>query len=232
MRLVTWNCCRGPYAKNIALLDALAPDIAVLQECAKPLAESGRCLWFGDNPRQGVAVQAYGDYRLRALPELKRVPKYIIPVEVTGPTPFLLLAIWAKRDPRGSYCEAIIRAVKMYRKLFAAGQDVVAIGDFNSNAIWDAEHAAGLSHTALVELLAGWGLVSSYHAFHGEVHGQESRPTYYFTWKQERPYHLDYCFVPKAWAARIRTVDIGSYEHWKPHSDHRPLSIDVRELPR
>ena len=57
-RLVTWNCCRGPYLKNVALLEVLAPDIVVLQECAKPVAETDQCLWFGDNPRQGIAILA------------------------------------------------------------------------------------------------------------------------------------------------------------------------------
>lgn len=52
MRLVTWNCCRGPYARKMPLLDALAPDIAVVQECAKPEFQSPNCLWFGDNPNK------------------------------------------------------------------------------------------------------------------------------------------------------------------------------------
>ncbi len=56
MRLVTWNCCRGAYAKKVPLLDPFEADIAVVQECAKPERESRTCLWFGNNPRQGLAV--------------------------------------------------------------------------------------------------------------------------------------------------------------------------------
>jgi len=67
MRLVTWNCCRGQYLKT-SFLEALAPDIAVIQECAKPTCVNDQCLWFGHNPHQGVAVFANGPYRLRALP--------------------------------------------------------------------------------------------------------------------------------------------------------------------
>ena len=112
MRLVTWNCCRGPYLKKVQLLDILAPDIAVIQECARPVTQTDRCLWFGDNPRQGLAVQAYSQYRLRALPLIADVPNYVIPVEVIGPNHFLLIAVWSKRDPRGHYVEGVVRAVQ------------------------------------------------------------------------------------------------------------------------
>src|SRR5271165_5982378 len=96
MRLVTWNCCRGAYLKKAPLLNALAPDIAVIQECARPATATDQCLWFGDNPRQGVAVAANGRYRIRALPAVPGVPRYAIPVEVTGPNHFLLIAVWSK----------------------------------------------------------------------------------------------------------------------------------------
>jgi hypothetical protein len=85
MRLVTWNCCRGAHSVKAPLLDSLAPDIAVIQECAKPANESDICLWFGENVRQGIVVQATNGYRLRALPAAADVPRFVFPVEVTGP---------------------------------------------------------------------------------------------------------------------------------------------------
>lgn len=69
--------------------------------------------------------------------------------------------------------------------------------------------------------------MSAYHAFHDEAHGAETRPTYYFQWKEQRPYHIDYCFLPKTWAGAIRRVEIGAYEPRRPHSDHRPLLVEV-----
>jgi endonuclease/exonuclease/phosphatase family metal-dependent hydrolase len=71
--------------------------------------------------------------------------------------------------------------------------------------------------------------VSAYHAFYREDHGRETRPTYYFQWKLQRPYHIDYCFIPATWAKHVRRVEIGEYEEWKKHSDHRPLLIEVTE---
>jgi len=57
MRNVTGNCRRGTYARKVPLLNTLAPDIAVIQECARLEIESEQCLWFGDNPRQGITYK-------------------------------------------------------------------------------------------------------------------------------------------------------------------------------
>ena len=228
MRLVTWNCCRGQYLKKAVFLEALAPDIAVIQECAQPASETDQCLWFGHNPRQGIAVFANGPYRIRALPRAAKVPRYAIPVEIIGPTNFLLLAVWSKGGQASPYVEGVVRAVKLYRKLFAQYPTVIA-GDLNSNAIWDSNHAAGLSHSALVKMLSDLGLVSSYHFFHNEAHGQEKQPTYYFQWKEQRPFHIDYCFIPRVWTEKVRRVEVGSYTEWKARSDHRPLLVELAD---
>ena len=68
------------------LLDQFNTDVAVLQEVARPERESEYCLWFGHNPRQGIGVVSREPYRLRALPRMIGVPRYTIPIEVTGPT--------------------------------------------------------------------------------------------------------------------------------------------------
>src|SRR5580704_663116 len=71
MRLVAWNCNGGFHRKSAALA-ALAPDVAVLAECAdldilrrkaQHFAPSG-ALWTGDNPQRGLAVFSFGGYRL------------------------------------------------------------------------------------------------------------------------------------------------------------------------
>jgi hypothetical protein len=226
MRLATWNCCRGPYDRKSALLDTLGADVSVIQECARPRAESDSLLWFGDNPRQGVAVVARGDYRLRRVPRARSVPKYVVPVEVTGPRSFLLFAVWTKTQQEHCYVEAAVRAVYLYRKLIAS-RPTVFMGDVNSNVIWDHQHPEDRCHTALVARLAELGLVSAYHTFFDEPHGRETRPTYYFHWKETRPFHLDYCFIPKVWVPALRQVRIEPYETWKAHSDHRPLWVDI-----
>lgn len=228
MRLVTWNCCRGPYAKKGVLLDSLSPDVCVIQECGKPEVVSRQLLWFGENPRQGIAVAASGAYELRALPAIPEVPRYVIPVEVTGPSNFVLFAVWTLGKQSYPYVEAAVRAVDLYSGVIG-NSPAVLMGDFNSNSIWDATHPKDHNHSALVARLRSLGLVSAYHHIRGETHGRESEATFYLHWKQARPYHIDYCFLPHEWARMISRVEIGSFEAWRAHSDHRPLLVDVAE---
>jgi endonuclease/exonuclease/phosphatase family metal-dependent hydrolase len=227
MRIVTWNCCRGPLAAKAQRLAPFEADIAVLQECAQPVEESDRCVWFGSNPQQGLAVIARDPYRVRALPRLPGIARFVIPVEITGPHRFTLLAVWMKGGQRLPYVRGLIAAVRRYAALIARGPTVV-VGDFNSNSMWDAEHPPDRNHTALVARLAEAGLVSAYHTFFDEPCGRETRPTYYFQWKHERPYHIDYCFVPERWARGPGfRVEIAPYLGWERLSDHRPVVVDV-----
>lgn len=228
MRLVTWNCSRGPFEKKVPLLDALSPDIAVIQECARPLESSSQCVWLGDNPRQGLAVQATGNYELRCLPKLHDTPNYVLPVEVHGPRRFNLFAVWTHGKQEFRYVQAAARTVGLYREVIGSTPTCL-VGDLNSNTIWDAKHPPDLNHSSLVRRLEELGIVSAYHYHRNESHGQESIPTYYFHWKKERPFHIDSCFIPVAWAGQIKSVDIGSFEDWQVHSDHRPLVVEIAD---
>lgn len=226
LRLVTWNCCCGPFSKKVPLLDSLMPDIAVIQECPKPEATSDQRLWFGDNPKKGLLVQAYGDYRLRELPPDPNVPKFVIPVAVSGPTEFNLLAAWTKLQEPYRYVRAAVKAVEIYRDLFLRAPTVL-MGDLNSNTIWDAEHPSHLNHSALVSHLEQLGLVSTYHHYFKEAHGRETRPTFHMYRREIHPFHIDYCFIPRTWADQISRVELGAFDEWSKFSDHRPMMIEV-----
>ena len=132
----------APFLKEASLLDALAPDIAVLQE------------WTDQFPAHCSLVK--------------------------GP----LL-------PSGR-----IRAIELHRNLFTRYRTVL-VGDLNSSA--------------------------------AEPHGQEKRYTSYFRWKEQKPYHIDYCFISKEWAPDIQRFKIGSYAEWREKSDHRPLLVEVAD---
>ncbi len=84
------------------------------------------------------------------------------------------------------------------------------MGDLNTNLFWDSHHPKGENHTALIELMQELGLVSAYHQFFGEAQGAETRPTCYLLWKRERPYHLDYCFVPNTGANSFANLVAGT----------------------
>ena len=108
MRLVAWNCNKGPYDKKVTRLDSLNRDIVVIQECPKPLVESEGCLWFGDNLKQGVTVlAARAPFRLRRLPVLEDVPKFVVPIQVLGPIHFR--ALCGQRNESKSFSHRLLR---------------------------------------------------------------------------------------------------------------------------
>lgn len=227
MRLLTWNCGKGRIDAKAPRLDALAADITVLQECARPDTTSDRCLWFGDNPRVGIAILLREGLAAVALPARADVPSYTIPISVQGPHGALLvLAVWSKKAPKHPYVEGVVEAIDRYSDLIREMPTVV-IGDLNSNAIWDRQHPITHNHTALVTRLADLGLASAYHAHYGEAHGAESMHTFYLHRKAEKPFHIDYCFIPSAWLPGLKHVEVGSYADWSDVSDHRPLWVDV-----
>src|SRR5690606_18453921 len=112
MRLVTWNCCRGRFERKVPLLAPLAFDVAVVQECSIPSQPDASTLWFGDNPTQGVAVVATPEYELAPLATDLELPRYVIPVQVSGPVSFLLLAVWTHREP--TYVDPLLRAIGLF----------------------------------------------------------------------------------------------------------------------
>ena len=230
MRIVTWNCQMGFDKKADALLSQ-NPDVAVVPECSDKstvsLQQRGyETLWFGSNPLKGVGVFCRKGWSIRALPQPQQ--KWIVPVEVDAPTPFMLLAVWACRTgikKADNYIGQVYQALMSHPEWFDR-TPVVLAGDLNSNKIWDPERPVG-NHSDVVKILAERGLVSGYHEFFGEAQGAESRPTIYFYRRADRPFHIDYIFIPREWAPRLKTVDVGEYERWSKLSDHCPVTVDI-----
>jgi exodeoxyribonuclease-3 len=224
--LELWN---GLARKAPSLL-ALNPDIAVVQECSKKSVDDLRDqgfagLWFGANVNKGLAVLCGKGWN----PEVVDEPfgKWVVPVRVHGAAvDFNLLAIWActvgtKRAD--NYISEVHRCLVKHRRWFS-NPPVVAAGDFNSNAQWDANRP-GRNHTEVVHLLAGHGLISAYHAYHGEEQGAETRPTYHFYRHPDKLFHIDYVFVPKSW--ELGSVELGSFQGCVHFSGHLPVVVDV-----
>lgn len=200
LRIVTWNCGMALARKAPSLL-ALNPDIAVIQECSKNSVDvlqshgfSG--LWFGANLNKGLAVCS-DRFTLQATDKL--FGKWVVPVRVRGAVDFNLLAVWA--CPVGTR-RADNYIGQVYR--FLAEQSgwfddipVVVAGDFNSNSQWD-EERPGRNHTEVVRLFGGHGLISAYHAHHGEKQGAETRHTSYLYRHQDKPFHIDYAPVARS----------------------------------
>lgn len=222
MRITTWNCFRGRLADKRAALARLKPDIVVLTEASRPAPDETDVLWFGEG-KLGVAIYARPGIALRAIAEAAIVP-CVYPVAVDGPVPFTLFGVWTYpvKGEKGAYRGAFERGLDAYAHL--AGPRVYA-GDFNGNTDFDRERKKN-TWAESFDRLGEQGCVSAYHAHHrGGAFGRERHATHYFQWNETRKFHLDYCFVPKAWT--IRSVRVGTYQAWAHLSDHRPVTVDV-----
>jgi endonuclease/exonuclease/phosphatase family metal-dependent hydrolase len=136
-----------------------------------------------------------------------------------------VLGVWASvKGGQERYVRIAHQAIDYYRAFLEVG-GAVAIGDFNSNTIWDNAHA-GHSHSALVEKLGRLQMRSVYHAQTWERQGKETAPTFFLYRHLDRGYHIDYAFISQSLLedAALSILDPG---RWLQRSDHLPLLLDI-----
>ncbi|MET1416540.1 hypothetical protein ABVF61_30010 [Roseibium sp. HPY-6] len=228
------------HRKADALLSEL-PDIAVISECAHPdiLAKRGEIaladcstLWMGTNPNKGLGVFAFNDYKVTQAEPFFPTLRYILPLRVSGPRTFNLIAVWAQNASAGvtrkHQSGPLRRALTKYRDFINSGPTVIG-GDWNSNKIWD-KPGWRINHMSKVEILAGLGLASAYHTVTGEKQGEETTPTHY--WRDRRidgpTYHIDFVFAPDTWLEKTIDFSVGTFDDWIGNglSDHVPITIE------
>jgi exodeoxyribonuclease III len=210
------------------------PDILIVPECEHPdkllfsisTPKPTDILWFGKNQNKGLAIFSYSNFRFKVHENHNQDLQMIIPIAVSdGQFDFNLFAIWANNpsDKDGQYIEQVWKAIHHYDSLLKDTKTIL-IGDFNSNTIWDRKFRAG-NHSNVVKFLEDKGIFSTYHLHHQQTQGAEEHPTFYLYRHQDKPYHLDYCFVSTDIAARLQSVEIGDYDFWKNYSDHVPVIV-------
>lgn len=241
MRIVGWNCCMALDGK-MPLLAALEPSVAVVPECANietlrnkaPLFVPPSAVWVGDNPNKGLGVFGFGDYRVTLDACYDSSIRWIAPIRVDGPVRFHLLAVWALHsaepgERRKDIVGPLLRALGRFGEFLTAAP-LVVIGDFNNNMQWDRPGKLN-NHANAAERLGQLGLFSAYHHYRSVKQGQESEPTHFWQTRKKdgRTFHIDHCFLPTDWQARLRSYDVGTFEEWtgKGHSDHVPIVADV-----
>jgi len=233
MKIITWNCNMA-FRKKAELILSHNPDIIIIPECEEPekilqspiSQKPTSHLWFGNNKHKGLGIFSYNGYTLK--PRRNHNPEFrtIVPITVNKDQQrFILYAIWAYNpdDPDGQYVTQIWKAIHFYRKYLKKTGTILA-GDFNSNTIWDKKRRPG-NHSNVVKFLEKKGIHSTYHLFHKQDQGCEQHPTFYLYRHQDKPYHMDYCFVSADLADRLQSVEIGVFNDWKQYSDHVPVIV-------
>jgi hypothetical protein len=223
------------FRKKAQYIQALNPDIAVISECESPeklkfpdgIKLPSDILWYGANPNKGIGVFSFGDYKFELLECHNPTFKNILPIAVSGgKIDCTLFAIWANNpaDKDGAYVTQIWKAINYYEDLIKETKTIL-IGDFNSNAIWDKPRREG-NHTTVVNKLAEKNIFSTYHKYFNQIQGKEVHPTLYLHKKENKPYHIDYCFVSNDFMEVLESVEVGNYKDWTMYSDHKPLIIN------
>ncbi|MDS0260550.1 endonuclease/exonuclease/phosphatase family protein [Haloarcula sp. S1CR25-12] len=228
MKLVTWNCNQAFRKKQHQLLK-LEPDIAAVPECENP-AEKGDWSeftdwwWTGDNPNKGIGVFTRNGIEVTNTTEIVEADHFLH-VE-TGIMD--VLAVWTvnnKEHPRQRYISQAYTALENNPEL--VNENTVVAGDFNWNVMWDESPNSPLCGNLgdVQRKLNQYGLYSAYHAVSGNEFGEETEATFYMHKKEERPYHIDYAFVPRELMDSDVDLMVGEYHNWIEASDHVPLLV-------
>jgi exonuclease III len=225
------------FRKKIKILDELNPDIAIIQECEneevlkrkKTNLSYDKFIWYGKNKNKGLGVMAFNGFDIELMDHNEGF-EYILPIRVhKDRTEFILLAVWTQLVNKNIYDSYVVQATRafiFYNNLLKK-ENVLIIGDFNSNAIWDNGAPKEYNHSQMVVTLAKKNFVSVYHTKYKEDHGKEKIPTLYFTRNKNKPYHVDYFFIKESLLGSVKKFSIGNYEKYINLSDHMPLLLEI-----
>lgn len=226
LKITTWNTARKPRSAVLDAVSRMNSDLVLLQEIARPDAQSVNEIWAGEDPRQGISVVSPRGVPIRLSPDHNPSLRFAVPIEVLGAKPYNVLVIWVQEDPV-DYVPNLIGILDFCRP-FLEGRPSVVAGDFNANPSFDSQHPKR-TFGSLNSRLEALGLESAYHAFAHESHGQETKPTFYFQYNREKPFHIDYLYIPKVWNDAIKAVEVGGFDEYSGLSDHRPVTVEIAD---
>ena len=211
------------------------PDIMIIPECesldkieAPQISDS---YWIGDNVSKGLGVFTFNDFKIDLYDKYTNRYKYILPLVISkNDVSYNLIAVWTKKVEEKkknhiNYIRQLHLALKEYESFINDGNVIIA-GDFNSNLIWE-KTGVDQNHQDVLDMLHNKNIHSSYHHFYREEQGKETKGTYFHYHKEERPFHIDFCFLSKNILNDIKNVEIGKFKDWIHLSDHVPLIVDV-----
>lgn len=222
MKIVSWNC-NGKFREKYTEMVKLCADIYVIEECEDPSqcsasgyrAFSENYLWIGERPSKGLGIFANRSIKLSKKDWPNFRLRNFLPVNVNNY--FNLLCVWACKPYIEEYC--VYQAIHKDKYT----PNMVIIGDFNSNKIWDRGHGLR-NHSVVVNELSGMRLISAYHYVTGEEQGKETQNTFYLYRHKDKGFHIDYCFTN---ASNIKDFHVLPFEFWEKHSDHVPIVLET-----
>ncbi len=223
------------FRKKSKFIEEYKPDILIVPECEHPdklkfdinSVHPNEIFWYGTNVNKGLGVFSFTNYKISLLDFHEEKYRMKVQLKITnGNSTYTIFAIWANnpQDRGYQYVGQVWKALNHYQNRIKK-KNTLLIGDFNSNTMWDKPRREG-NHTTVVGILADKGIESVYHKYFEQEQGKEEHPTLFLYRHQDKPYHIDYCFVSKNMVKKLKKVEVGEYENWIKMSDHMPLIID------
>lgn len=213
------------------------PDILIVPECENLerlnfencTIKPNDSFWHGNNPNKGLGIFTFGDFKIEPIEGHNPNFNFVVPLRIINDqVSFIVLAVWTQKPLSNDfYVIQIYDAVNYYSELLNS-ENVIIAGDFNSNSIWDKPRKEA-THSNMVEILKSKGILSAYHHYYNQNHGEEDQMTLYMQRKQDKGYHIDYCFASSSLIDNLSHVEVGKYEDWTEHSDHKPLIVNFNE---
>jgi exonuclease III len=258
IKIVSWNCRYGFDGNKPEVINKFNADILIIPECRDmDMAKSGydekHRDWYGDHKEVeglpedvkkerdlGIGVFWKEGIIISPLPEWKNDLcknsdfRYLVPYKVEKKlTSFILIAVWTKNKTDASdpldYVQKAHAAVDHYKSIGLLDGQVILIGDFNSNSIWDKYYPKEKTHTKLVEKLNKIGINDCSRAM-----DKDKYYTYCY-YHNGNEHHVidDYCFASAKLSDSTKFIVSDSSE-WKLEnginrwhgSDHCPISVE------
>jgi exonuclease III len=248
IKIVTWNC-NGALRKKLNKLGTLDADVYIIQECEDPAKSTLSCrewagdyLWVGSSKNKGIGVfpkkgnivsplNWHGSFSPDGINKIHSASqwstsdlKLFLPFILNNQ--YTLLGVWTKSNDTETfgYIGQLWKYIQIHHKELS-NKNTLIIGDFNSNAIWD-KPDRWWSHSGVVKELELLNFKSVYHTQYSELHGYESKPSFYLQKNLAKPYHIDYAFVSTD-LLRLSTLKIGEFHNWIEFSDHMPIELVI-----
>lgn len=234
MRFVNWNC-NGAFRNKFKEISLIEADICVIQECENPALSNHKeyiswaknYLWIGDNKNKGIGVFAKEHILIEKIEwdstfEGHSV-KLFLPILINKS--IQLLAVWTHKNnsPNFGYIGQLWKYLKINKEHF---EDILIVGDFNSNSIWD-QWDRWWNHTDVINELKKEQIESVYHYYHNEEQGNETIKTFFLYRNIEKGYHIDYFLIKSRWFKKIKEYKVGERDLWLKFSDHIPQTLDI-----
>ena len=220
MKIVSWNC-NGKFREKFQYIQYLDADIYIIQECENPQKYPNtnysffaqNHIWIGENENRGLGIFAKKDVKVTNNEWSSFCLRHFLSVRINDE--FDILGVWA--------CKPYIEEFYVYQSINfdKFSPNMLIIGDFNSNAIWDKKQDIR-THMAVVDKLSTLGLVSVYHTINNEFHGTETQKTFFLYRHQDKGYYIDYAFSP---ISEIVNFQIADRDEWLKLSDHIPIVV-------